>query len=190
MTTNAVTRNRTLTCALAMVPQILVTATLAALLSACDSQSNPPETAEAPNVKVVQSEQSPLDPTARMRFAEGNDQPDRSVQVKYSTPATLEIRKPVALRIAFIPAAGVESIAVKMTASPDLQVEGQMEPQFNNMQAGQPYEHRLTVQTRRRATQQLTIDVQAGNPDAQPQSFVIPLEFGAAKGVGRSGAGT
>jgi hypothetical protein len=188
--TNAVTPNTTCLDALAMLPQIVMTAGLAALLSACDSQPNPPETAEPPPAKVVQSEQSPLDPTARMTFAEGSDQPDRNVQVKYSLPSTLEIRKSVELRIAFIPAAGVDSITVKMTPSPDLQVEGQMEPQFNNMQAGQPYEHRLTVQTRRRGTQRITIDVQPGTSNSTLHTFAIPLEFGAAKGVGRSGAGT
>jgi hypothetical protein len=188
--TNAVTPNTILLNAVAMVPQILVAATLAALLTACDSQPNPPETAEPPPAKVVQSEQSPLDPTARMRFAEGNDQPDRNVQVKYSLPSTLAIRKAVEIRIAFIPAAGVESIIVKMAASEGLQVEGQMEPQFNNMQAAQPYEHRLTVQAKRRGAQRITIDVQPGTPDSPAQTFAIPLEFGPSQGVGRSGAGT
>jgi hypothetical protein len=188
--TNAETLNRGLLKAAPMVPQIVVAAAVLALLSACDPQPNPPETAEPPPVKVVQSEQSPLDPTARMRFAEGSDQPDLRVQVKYSLPSNLEPRKPAEVRIAFIPVAGVDAITVKMTPTPDLQVEGQMEPQFNNMQAGQPYEHRLTVQTRRRGTQRITIDVQPGTTNSPPHSFAIPLEFGAAKGVGRSGAGT
>jgi hypothetical protein len=188
--TNAVTLNTRPLNAVAMVPQIVVTAALVALLSACDRQPNAPETAEPPPAKVVQSEQSPLDPTARMRFAEGSDEPDRKVQVKYSLPSNLEVRKPVEVRIAFIPTPGVDSITVKMTPTPDLQVEGQMEPQFNNMQAGQPYEHRLTVQTRRRSTQRITIDVQPGTSNSPPHTFAIPLEFGATKGVGRSGAGT
>src|SRR5688500_9330141 len=82
----------------------------ALLLSACNSDPTPnaEEPAAQPTAKpVVQAEQSPADPTAKMSRAVGNGKPGAAVDIKYDFRAKPEVGKPVEVKLAFIPSVGV-----------------------------------------------------------------------------------
>jgi hypothetical protein len=158
-------------------------AALALLLSACNSEPAPDAAAPAapPTAKpVVQAEQSPVDPTAKMSRAVGNGKPGAAVDIKYDFRAKPEVGKPVEVRLAFIPAVGVEGLEAKITDMDGITVAGGLNPQFNNVQAGQPYEHTFSLLAHRAGVYYVSIEVttQIGGATSA-RTFSIPLSVGA-----------
>src|SRR5690349_13307025 len=81
-------------------------AVLAVALGGCNSEPEPAAAAPSapPTAKpVVQAEQSPVDPTAKMARAVGNGKPGAAVDIKYDFRDKPEVGKPVDVRLAFIP---------------------------------------------------------------------------------------
>jgi len=158
-------------------------AALALLLSACNSETAPDVAAPAapPTAKpVVQAEQSPADPTAKMARAVGNGKPGAAVDIKYDFRAKPEVGKPVEVRLAFIPTAGVEALEAKITDMEGITVAGSLNPQFNNVQAGQPYEHTFSLLANRAGVFYVAVEVttQIGGATSA-RTFSIPLSVGA-----------
>ena len=157
-------------------------AALALILSACNSEPAADVAAPAapPTAKpVVQAEQSPADPTAKMARAVGNAKPGAAVDIKYDFRARPEIGKPVEVRLAFIPNAGVEALEAKITDMDGITVAGSLNPQFNNVQAGQPYEHTFSLLANRAGVFYVAVEVTtqiAGATSAR--TFSIPLSVG------------
>jgi hypothetical protein len=161
-----------------------ILAALALSLGACNSEPAPDVAAPAapPTAKpVVQAEQSPADPTAKMARAVGNGKPGAAVDIKYDFRAKPEVGKPVEVRLAFIPNAGVESLEAKITDMEGITVAGGLNPQFNNVQAGQPYEHTFSLLANRPGVFYVSVEVTtqlSGMTSAR--TFSIPLSVGTA----------
>jgi hypothetical protein len=158
-------------------------ALLAMALSACSSESEPEAAAPSapPTAKpVVQAEQSPVDPTAKMARAVGNGKPGAAVDIKYDFRDKPEVGKPVDVKLAFIPSLGVESLEAKITDMDGITVAGSLNPQFNNVQAGQPYEHTFSLLANRPGVYYVSVEVttQIGGA-ASARTFSIPLSVGA-----------
>jgi hypothetical protein len=151
-------------------------------LTACNSEQSPDATGPAtpPTAKpVVQAAQSPVDPTAKMARAVGTGKPGAAVDIKYDFKGKPEVGKPVEVRVAFIPNAGVESLAAKITDMDGITVAGELNPQFNNVQSGQPYEHTFSLLANRPGVFYVTVEVttQMGGA-AAARAFSIPLSVG------------
>lgn len=158
-------------------------AALAVLLAACNSEPAPDAAAPAapPTAKpVVQAEQSPVDPTAKMARAVSNGKPGAAVDIKYDFKSKPEVGKPVDVKLAFIPSAGVESLDAKITDMDGITVAGSLNPQFNNVQTGQPYEHTFSLLANRAGVFYVSIEVttQIGGAAAS-RTFAIPLSVGS-----------
>ena len=158
-------------------------AALALLLSACGSEPEPE--AEAPSAPptakpVVQAEQSPVDPTAKMSRAVGNGKPGAAVDIKYDFRGKPEVGKPVDVKLAFIPSVGVESLEAKITDMEGITVAGSLNPQFNNVQAGQPYEHTFSLLANKAGVFYVSVHVttQMGGAGTA-RTFSIPLSVGS-----------
>jgi hypothetical protein len=152
------------------------------LLAGCNSDPAPDAAAPAapPTAKpVVQAEQSPVDPTAKMARAVGNGKPGAAVDIKYDFRGKPEVGKPVEVRLAFIPNAGVEGLEAKITDMEGITVAGGLNPQFNNVQAGQPYEHSFSLLAHRAGVYYVSIEVttQIGGATSA-RTFSIPLSVG------------
>jgi hypothetical protein len=158
-------------------------ALVALLLSACNSDQAPDAAAPTaqPTAKpVVQAEQSPVDPTAKMSRAVGSGKPGAAVDIKYDFRTKPEVGKPVEVKLAFIPSVGVESLAAKITDMEGITVAGGLNPQFNNVQAGQPYEHTFSLLAHRAGVYYVSVEVttQMGAASSA-RTFSIPLSVGA-----------
>jgi hypothetical protein len=156
---------------------------MSAVLSACNSDPAPEAAAPAapPTAKqVVQAEQSPVDPTAKMARAVGNGKPGAAVDIKYDFRGKPEVGKPIEVRLAFIPTAGVESLAAKITDMEGITVAGGLNPEFNNVQTGQPYEHTFSLLAHRAGVYYVSVEVTTKIGGAtSARTFSIPLSVGA-----------
>jgi hypothetical protein len=155
---------------------------MALMLSACNSEpeSDAASPAAPPTAKpVVQAEQSTVDSTAKMSRAVGNGKPGAAVDIKYDFRAKPEVGKPVDVKLAFIPSVGVESLAAKITDMDGITVAGSLNPQFNNVQAGQPYEHTFSLLANRSGVYYVSVEVttQMGGASTA-RTFSIPLSVG------------
>ena len=152
-------------------------------LAACNSDPAPDAAAPAapPTAKpVVQAEQSPVDPTAKMARAVGNGKPGAAVDIKYDFRGKPEVGKPIEVRLAFIPTAGVESLVAKITDMEGITVAGGLNPEFNNVQAGQPYEHTFSLLAHRAGVYYVSVEVTTKMGGATTgRTFSIPLSVGA-----------
>lgn len=152
-------------------------------LSACSSESESDAAAPSapPTAKpVVQAEQSPVDPTAKMARAVGNGKPGAAVDIKYDFRAKPEVGKPVEVKLAFIPSVGVESLEARITDMEGISVAGSLNPQFNNVQAGQPYEHTFSLLANRAGVYYVTVEVTTQMRGASTaRTFSIPLSVGS-----------
>ena len=152
---------------------------MSALISACSSDPAPEAAAPAapPTAKqVVQAEQSPVDPTAKMARAVGNGKPGAAVDIKYDFRGKPEVGKPIEVRLAFIPTAGVESLAAKITDMEGITVAGGLNPEFNNVQTGQPYEHTFSLLAHRAGVYYVSVEVTTKIGGAtSARTFSIPL---------------
>jgi len=156
---------------------------LAVGLGGCGSDPEPAAAVPSmpPTAKpVVQAEQSPVDPTAKMARAVGNGKPGAAVDIKYDFRGKPEVGKPVEVKLAFIPSPGVESLEAKITDMDGITVAGALNPQFNNVQAGQPYEHTFSVLANRSGVYYVSIEVTTVIGGATTaRTFSIPLSVGA-----------
>ena len=157
-------------------------ATAAMFVSACGSEPEPTAAplSSPPTAKpVVQAEQSPVDPTAKMARAVGNGKPGAAVDIKYDFRAKPEVGKPVDVKLAFIANPGVESITATITDMEGITVAGGLNPQFNNAQAGQPYEHTFSLLANKPGVYYIAVEVttQIGGASSS-RTFSIPLSVG------------
>lgn len=152
------------------------------LLTACSSETEPEAAVPStpPTAKpVVQAEQSPVDPTAKMARAVGNGKPGAAVDIKYDFRGKPEVGKPVDVRLAFIPSVGVESLEAKITDMEGITVAGALNPQFNNVQAGQPYEHTFSLLANKAGVYYISVEVTTHiGGSATARTFSIPLSVG------------
>lgn len=151
-------------------------------LSACSSDPETEAAAPAPppaTKPVVQPEQSTVDPTAKMARAVSTGKPGAAVDIKYDFRGKPEVGKPIEVRLAFIPNPGVESISAKITDMEGITVAGALNPQFNNVQAGQPYEHAFSLLANRSGVFYISVEVttQIGGATSA-RTFSIPLSVG------------
>lgn len=163
--------------------QVFMSAIAALALAACNSNSDPhaelPAAAPTPT-KVVQTEPSPVDPTSRMARAVGSGKPGAAVELKYDFKARPEVGKPVEVTLAFIPSVGVESLTAKITDMEGITAAGVLNPQFDNVQAGQVYEHTFSLLADRPGVFYLSVEVttQIGGATTA-RAFSIPLSVGS-----------
>jgi hypothetical protein len=163
--------------------QVAALVFVAMLLAACNSDPAPDAAAPAapPTAKpVVQAEQSPADPTAKMARAVGSGKPGAAVDIKYDFRGKPEVGKPIEVRLAFIPTAGVESLVAKITDMDGITVAGGLNPEFNNVQTGQPYEHTFSLLAHRAGVYYVSVEVTTKIGGATTaRTFSIPLSVGA-----------
>ena len=78
-----------------------------------------------------------------------------------------------------LPPAGVESLDAKITDMDGITVAGGLTPQFNNVQAGQPYEHTFSLLANKTGVFYVSVDVTThmGGASAS-RTFAIPLSVG------------
>jgi len=115
-----------------------------------------------------------------MARAVGNGKPGAAVDIKYDFRAKPEVGKPVEVRLAFIPSAGVDALEAKITDMDGITVAGGLNPQFNNVQSGQPYEHTFSLLAHRAGVYYVSVEVttQIGGASSA-RTFSIPLAVGA-----------
>jgi hypothetical protein len=163
--------------------RLILVATAIAGLSACGSDPEPEAAAPSapPSTKpVVPAEQSPVDPTAKMaRAVSSGGKPGAAVDIKYDFRGRPEVGKPIEVKLAFIPNPGVESITAKITDMDGITVAGALNPQFNNVQGGQPYEHTFSLLANREGVFYVSVEVttQIGGATSS-RTYSIPLAVG------------
>jgi hypothetical protein len=114
-----------------------------------------------------------------MARAVGNGKPGAAVDIKYDFRGKPEVGKPIEVRLAFIPTAGVEGLEAKITDMDGITVAGGLNPQFNNVQAGQPYEHTFSLLAHRAGVYYVSVEVKTQIGGAtSARTFSIPLSVG------------
>jgi hypothetical protein len=163
---------------------MLISSVAVAALTLAGCNSEPAPDAAAPTTPpaakpVIQAEQSPVDPTAKMSRAVGNGKPGAAVDIKYDFRGKPEVGKPVEVKLAFIPSVGVEGLEAKITDMDGITVAGGLNPQFNNVQSGQPYEHTFSLLAHRAGVFYVSVEVttQIGGATSA-RTFSIPLSVG------------
>jgi hypothetical protein len=161
----------------------LLVAAAAVCFAGCSSDPEPEAAVPSapPSTKpVVPAEQSPVDPTAKMaRAVSTGGKPGAAVDIKYDFRGKPEVGKPIEVKLAFIPNPGVESITAKITDMDGITVAGALNPQFNNIQAGQPYEHTFSLLANRDGIFYVSVEVttQIGGATTA-RMYSIPLSVG------------
>ncbi len=155
-----------------------------ALLAACGSDPQPESAAAAAARSAPAQSATPAkeDPTAQMARAVGNGKPGAAVDIRYEFMARPEAGKPIELQVALVPTAGVDAMDVAFSAMDGITLAGTLSASFNEVKAGEPYKHSISVLPDRNGVFYVTaaVNTQMGGASLA-KTFSIPFVVGAAK---------
>lgn len=155
-----------------------------ALLAACGSDPQPENAAAAAAAQSAPSQPAvpaKVDPTAQMARAVGNGKPGAAVDIRYEFTARPEAGKPIELQVALIPTAGVDAMDVTFSGMEGITLAGTLSANFDAVQAGQPYQHTISVLPDHNGVFYVTaaVNTQMGAA-ALSKTFSIPFVVGSA----------
>jgi hypothetical protein len=162
--------------------RVLLFATAAAcLLSACNSEPEAdltvtPEPGAAARAAAAAKAK---DPVATMARAVGNGKPGAAVEIRYDFVAKPALGKPVEVDVALIPSAGVESMDATVSGMDGIVLAGNLTAEFNEVEAGKPYEHSFSLLAERAGVFYITVSVNTKiGGSTLGRTFSIPLSVG------------
>lgn len=157
-----------------------VVVSMAGLLAACGSDSEPEAAAPTPApAKPTVAATPPGDETARFAKAVGDGKPGAAVNIRYEFAGKPSVGTPTDLDLALIPSAGVDSMVAKLAGMDGITLAGNLEASFSAVEAGKPYRHKVSVLPDRTGVFYVTVSVTtqiAGS--SVGRSFSIPFVVG------------
>ena len=163
--------------------QFLLITSLAVATAACDSEPEAPADAPAAAAAPLPAPatEAPPDATAKMARAVGDGKPGAAVDNRYDISAKPEVGKPMEVQIAFVPRSGVEALAAVISGMDGITVAGNLKPHFDNVQAGNSYQHNFTLLPDRNGVYYVTVAVTTTLSGASiGRTFSIPFVVGNA----------
>ncbi len=130
-------------------------------IAGCGSEPEPDATqaaAPAPQPAAAPVQQAD-DPTARMARAVGDGKPGAAVDLRYDITAKPEVGVPTEVAIAFVPRAGVDALDATITGMEGITVAGDLKAHFDKVQAGNAYEHKISLLPERTGVYYITVEV-------------------------------
>jgi hypothetical protein len=154
----------------------------AALLTGCGESE--PEAAPVPAPEQTARTAPVDDPTARMARAVGDRKPGAAVDIRYDIASKPEVGIPTQIKLAFIPNAGVDALSATLSGMDGITIAGDLKPQFENVEAGKPYEHTFSLLPDREGVYYVTVAVTTTLSGASVgRTFSIPFVVGARPAV-------
>jgi hypothetical protein len=147
-------------------------------LAAC-SESDTDAQSAAVAKPVVAAKPVKDDPTARMARAVGGGKPGAAVDIRYDILVKPEVGKPIEIKIAFIPGAGVQSLSATISGMAGITLAGSLTPQFASVEAGKAYEHTFSLLADTAGVYYVTVAVNTQfSGSSLGRTFSIPLVVG------------
>ena len=162
--------------------QLVFIASIAAATAACDSEPEAGAEAQATAAppQPAPAADAPPDATAKMARAVGDGKPGAAVDIRYDITAKPEVGKPMEVQIAFVPRSGVEALDATISGMDGITVAGNLKPHFDNVQAGNSYQHTFTLLPDRTGVYYVTIAVTTTlGGAAVGRTFSIPFVVGS-----------
>lgn len=154
----------------------------AALLTGCGESE--PEAAPVPAPEQTARTAPVDDPNARMARAVGDRKPGAAVDIRYDIASKPEVGIPTQIKLAFIPNAGVDALSATLSGMDGITIAGDLKPQFENVEAGKPYEHTFSLLPDREGVYYVTVAVTTTLSGASVgRTFSIPFVVGARPAV-------
>lgn len=165
-----------------------------AMLVACGAEPDSDIAANADATpKPAPVAKAPEDPAAKMARAVGDGKPGAAVDIRYEILEKPEVGKPTQIELAFIPSAGVDSLAATITGMEGVTIAGDLQVSFDSVQAGTPYEHVFSLLPDRTGVYYITVAATTtlggssigrtfsipfvvGKPEAQQQKAAPPTD--------------
>lgn len=153
----------------------------ALLVAACNSEPEPEATqspAAAPRPAPAPAE-TVDDPTVKMARAVGDGKPGAAVDLRYDIASKPEVGVPTQVEIAFVPRAGVDSLDATITGMDGITVAGDLKAHFDEVEAGKPYQHTVSLLPDRAGVYYITVNVTTTLSGASiGRTFSIPFVVG------------
>ena len=162
--------------------KFVLIASIAAATSACDSEPEAGADSQTPatTAQPAPVTDAPADPTSKMARAVGDGKPGAAVDIRYDITAKPEAGKPMEVQIAFVPRSGVEALDATISGMDGITVAGNLKPHFDNVQAGNSYQHSFTLLPDRNGVYYVTVAVTTTLSGASiGRTFSIPFVVGA-----------
>ena len=154
-------------------------------LAACgsDPDAESAAAAAAPSAAPVPATApKPEDPSAKMARAVGNGKPGAAVDIRYEFAAKPEVGKPLELRIALVPNAGVDAMNATFSGMQGITVAGELSASFSNVEPRTPYMHTISVLPERAGVFYITVSVDTEiSGSTLGRTFSIPFVVGDVK---------
>jgi hypothetical protein len=161
--------------------QVFLIASIAVATAACDSEpeAGAETQAAAVTAQPMPAADAPPDPTSKMARAVGDGKPGAAVDIRYDIAAKPEVGKPMEVQIAFVPRSGVEALDATISGMDGITIAGNLKPHFENVQAGNSYQHSFTLLPDRTGVYYLTVAVTTTLSGASiGRTFSIPFVVG------------
>jgi hypothetical protein len=150
----------------------------ALLLSGC-GEADPEAAPVAAPKRTAPEEAAVDDPVARMARAVGDRKPGAAVELRYDIASRPEVGIPTQIKLAFIPSAGVDALSATLTGMDGITIAGNLQPQFEQVQAGKPYEHTFSLLPDREGVYYVTVAVTSSIGGASVgRTFSVPFVVG------------
>jgi hypothetical protein len=154
-----------------------VTLSFALLLGGCGSDPQPAAVATVPDKPA--SEVKPVDPTARMARAVGDDKPGAAVSIKYDLSIKPQVGVPLEVKVVFLPSIGVEALDATFSGMEGISLSGNLNASFTGVKSGQLYEHGFTVLPERNGMFYVTVNASTRfGGSTMGRTFAIPFVVG------------
>jgi len=153
---------------------------LFASLGACGSEPGPPAAATpAASTPPAAQAAGAIAPLASMARAVGSGKPGAAVDIRYDFLARPAVGTPIPLKIVLVPNAGVSALEATISGMDGITLSGALSASFANVQAGQPYEHTVTVLPERSGVFYVTVSVGTRmGEQTLGRTFSVPLVVG------------
>jgi hypothetical protein len=166
-----------------MKHRVAMIAVGALLLAACGSREE--ENAAAPTPAPVKRVAAPVDPTADMAIAPGDDRKgDGDLVVKYSLPSAPVAGAPLEVDLAFVSTADLSAGTLSYSAQPGLRLAGDVSGALPALKAGEVERRKVTLTPESAGITYFSVSVTRGQaPDTTTRVFSVPLIVGDGSGV-------
>ena len=129
-----------------------------AMLAACGADPESEVAADADAApKSAPVAKASEGPTAKMARAVGDGKPGAAVDIRYEIVEKPEVGKPTQVELAFIPSAGVDSLAATITGMEGITIAGDLKVSFDKVEPGTPYEHSFSLLPDRTGVYYITV---------------------------------
>jgi hypothetical protein len=149
---------------------------LAPLLSGCGSE---PASAPVAKIAIAPAVAPPVDPTARMARAVGDDKPGAAVSIKYDFSTRPQVGVPLEVKVVFLPTLGVDALDVTFTGMDGISLTQGANASFSGVTSGQMYQHSFSVLPERNGVFYVTVSANTRfGGSSMARTFAIPFVVG------------